>query len=122
MQPFQRLAAGRAAHELTLSIYRATANWPKHELYGLTGQARRAAVSICANLSEGATRKGAKEYRRFIDLARGSHGELQYLVQLATDLGYLESGALHDLNPKLSLTGVLLWKLYKATSARATTE
>ena len=105
MQPFQRLAAGRAAHDLTLAVYRASASWPKHELYGLAGQARRAAVSVCANLSEGATGKGPKEYRRFIDIARGSHGELQYLIMLATDLGYLEAASADALHGRLSKAG-----------------
>lgn len=122
MRPFERFAAGRAAHELTLELYRASARWPKDELYGLVAQARRAAVSIGANLSEGAARKGSREFRRYLDVARGSHTELQYLVQVAVDLGYSTDEELASLNSALRKSGVLLWKLYSAVGKRAATE
>jgi four helix bundle protein len=119
MRPFERFAAGRAAHELTLAVYRISARWPGNELYGLTAQTRRAAVSIGANLSEGAARRGARELRRFLDLSRGSHAELQYLTKLASDLGYINEEEQGELDLLLRKSGVLLWKLYSAAALKA---
>jgi four helix bundle protein len=122
MRPFERFAAGRAAHELALSVYRISAGWPGHELYGLTAQARRASVSIGANLAEGAARRGARELRRFLDLSRGSHAELQYLITLASDLGYISEEEQGELYLLLRKSGVLLWRLYSAVALKADAE
>jgi four helix bundle protein len=119
MAPIERLAAGRAAHTLALLVYRTTRTWPKEERYGLAAQVRRAAVSIGANLSEGVTRRGARELRRFVDLARGSHGELQFLLQIAAELGYVADGERQEIQQQLARTGILLWKLYSNTAAAA---
>ena len=72
MYPFERLAAWQVAYELTLATYRATRDFPKHELYGLTSQSRRAAVSVIANIAEGSAKRGEGELRRFLDIALGS--------------------------------------------------
>jgi four helix bundle protein len=122
MRPFERFAAGRAAHELALSVYRISAGWPGNELYGLTAQARRASVSIGANLAEGAARRGARELRRFLDLSRGSHAELQYLITLASDLGYISEEEQGELYLLLRKSGVLLWRLYSAVALKADAE
>jgi len=122
MRPVGRFAAGRAAHELALAVYRVSSRWPGHELYGLTAQARRAAVSIGANLVEGLSRRGPKELRRFLDLSRGSHAELQYLIKLADDLGYVGEGERDELGVVLRKSGVLLWKLYSAVALKADAE
>lgn len=119
MLPHERFAAGRAAHDLALVIYRLSQTWPADERYGLTAQVRRATVSIGANLSEGVTRRGAKELRRFLDLARGSHGELQYLLTIAMDLGYVPDGERGALEREVAKTGALLWKLYSNTASAA---
>lgn len=121
MRPFERFAAGRAAHELTLVVYGASARWPLEERYGLTAQARRAAVSIGANLSEGAARQGARELRRYLDIARGSHAELQYLLHVAGDLGYTTDEEREAVEEAVRKAGVLLWKLYSAVRTRAST-
>jgi len=122
MRPFERYAAGREAHELTTLVYRLSSKWPKDELFGITSQTRRAAVSICTNLSEGATRRGAREFRRFLDLARGSHGELQYLAHLAVELGYVRPADQAALIEKVGRTGGLLWTLYAGVARRAAAE
>jgi four helix bundle protein len=119
MRPYQRFAAGREAHQLALLIYRLTAGWPKRETYGLTAQARRAATSIGANLCEGAARRGAKEFRRFLDLSLGSHAELEYDLALARDLGYLTEADIVEVDGGLRRTGSLLWKLYRAVARQA---
>ena len=91
MADFKRLAVWKASHELVLHIYRETASLPRHELFGLTAQMRRAAVSIAANIAEGRGRQGEREFARFITIALGSANELEYLLLLANDLGYLRA-------------------------------
>lgn len=79
----------KKSHELTLGLYRLTAQFPSEEKFGLTSQIRRASSSICANLLEGSYRKSQNEYRRFAAISRGSSGELKYHLRLAKDLNYI---------------------------------
>jgi four helix bundle protein len=89
MSDYRRLDVWKAAHQLTLQIYRETTKFPSHEQFSLTIQLRRAAVSIGANVAEGSAR-GGKDYARFITIAIGSASEIEYLLLVATDLGYLD--------------------------------
>ncbi len=73
---------------MTLVVYRATANLPRHELFGPTSQTRRAAVSVARNVAEGYGRNSAGEYKQFLGMARGSNLELQPQLVIATQLGY----------------------------------
>jgi four helix bundle protein len=77
------------AMALTIDIYRNTATFPKHELYGLTQQIRRAAVSIPSNIAEGKGHYSDKEFSRFLFYARGSLLELQTQLLIAEQLEYL---------------------------------
>ena len=77
------------ADQLTMSVYKATQSFPRDEWFGLRAQARRAAVSIASNLVEGNARRTTRSYMNFLDISRGSAAELEYLIELATDLGYL---------------------------------
>jgi len=95
MSNYRRLDVWKAAHQLTLQVYRETARFPTHERFGLTVQLRRAAVSIGANIAEGSGR-GGKEYARFLMIAAGSASEVEYLLLVATDLGYFDGGALES--------------------------
>jgi four helix bundle protein len=70
-------------------VYKATATFPKEELYGLTSQMRRSASSIPANIAEGCGRNGNAELARFLQISAGSASELQYHLLLARDLGLL---------------------------------
>src|SRR5437016_5142474 len=85
MQPFERLEAWKVSHELALAVYRATESFPRQELYGLTSQARRAALSIPTNVVEGSAKRGPAEFRRFLDISLGSLAELAYLLIFARD-------------------------------------
>ena len=85
----ERLLAWQRAHELALAVYRVTETWPQAERYGLIGQARRAASSAAANIAEGAARLGPREFKRFLDIARGSLAELHNHLRLALDLGMI---------------------------------
>jgi len=90
MKDFRGLAVWRQAHSLVLDIYRATGSFPKQELFGLTSQIRRAAASIPTNIAEGCGRDGDAELGRFLNIAKGSTSEVEYLLQLARDLNYIE--------------------------------
>src|SRR5207247_789266 len=79
MAPHKRFIAWQECHKLVLVVYQATESFPKHELYGLTSQARRAAFSAPANIVEGASRKGRNEFRHFLDIALGSLGVYEAL-------------------------------------------
>lgn len=84
------LKAWQHAMELVTAVYSASANFPSTEQFGLTSQLRRAAVSVPANIAEGAARNGSKEFLHFLGIASGSLSELDTLVELAHKLGYLE--------------------------------
>jgi S23 ribosomal protein. len=77
-----------------LAIYRFTSSFPKNEVYGLTIQMRRAAVSIPANIAEGFKKRGKADKARFMNIAQGSIEECRYYLILARDLGYGDSGVL----------------------------
>ena len=88
MGDFTKLAVWKKAHELTLHIYRETSQWPRHELFGLTSQSRRAAVSVPANLAEGCGKNSDAELARHARDSLGSASELSYYLILAHDLSY----------------------------------
>lgn len=89
------LAAWQEAMTLAKAIYKLTGAFPKEELYGLTSQMRRAAVSIPSNIAEGAGRGGQKEFRQFLMIARGSLSELETQLLLAQDLGFADTISEH---------------------------
>ncbi|HET8685818.1 MAG TPA: four helix bundle protein [Methanosarcina sp.] len=89
MKDFRTLKVWGKAHALTLAIYKATEQFPEHELYSLTNQIQRAAVSIPANIAEGYGKDSDAELKRYFSIAMGSSSELEYLLLLACDLGYL---------------------------------
>ncbi len=93
MKDFRRLQVWEKAHNLVLTIYRKSQDFPKEELYGLVSQMRRCAVSIPSNVAEGCGRKGDAELSRFLGIAMGSASELEYQCHLAQDLGYWQSYA-----------------------------
>jgi four helix bundle protein len=84
------LRAWQQAVELVTAIYRLTAKFPDSERYGLTSQLRRAAVSVPANIAEGAARSGTKEWIYFLSISSGSLSELDTLIELAVKVGYLD--------------------------------
>ncbi|RLC47451.1 MAG: four helix bundle protein [Candidatus Cloacimonadota bacterium] len=77
--------------ELVEKIYKATIGFPKEEIYGLTSQMRRAAVSIPSNIAEGAARNSEKEFIQFLYISLGSLSELETQVIIANKIGYLDS-------------------------------
>lgn len=90
MKDYRELEVWRTGHALALEIYISTKAFPREELFGLTGQMRRAAASIPANIAEGCGRFGDPELRRYLNIALGSACELDYFVLLCRELGYLK--------------------------------
>ena len=91
---FQDVDVWRKAHAWVLAIYRFTNFFPKHELFGLTSQLRRAAVSVPANFAEGFKRRGLADKVRMYNIAQASLEECRYYLILAKDLEYADSDAL----------------------------
>jgi four helix bundle protein len=89
MRDFKTLVVWQKAHKFVVNLYQTTKDFPREELYGLTDQFRRAAVSIPANIAEGFGKQGDKERARYISIALGSAAETEYYLILARDLGYL---------------------------------
>jgi four helix bundle protein len=90
-QKFEDLIVWQKAHALTLRVYKVTKAFPREELFGLTSQMRRAAVSVGANIAEGFSKKGKTDKTRIFNIAQGSLEELRYFFILAKDLAYLPS-------------------------------
>lgn len=93
-QSFRDLQVWQRSHEFVLSIYELTQSFPKSELYGVTSQLRRAAVSIPANIAEGFRRRGKGDKARFMNIAEASLEECRYYLILAQDLKYGETNRL----------------------------
>jgi four helix bundle protein len=110
-KPHQRLDVWQQSMVLVKEIYAATANFPAAEMFGLTSQMRRAAVSIPSNIAEGAARTGDKEYIHFLSITRGSLSELDTQIQIAVMLDYLSAD--HKLLELVNTVGRLLTGLIK---------
>jgi four helix bundle protein len=87
VQSFRDLLVWQRSIQLATSIYRLTGDFPREEIYGLTSQMRRAAVSIASNIAEGQGRLSAGEFKQFLGMARGSGFELQTQIEIARSLG-----------------------------------
>ena len=108
MRPHQRLEVWIKALEFVIEIYRRTEGFPKEERYGLTSQIRRAAVSIPANVAEGAGRQSKKDFARFLSNAQGSASELETELTIAQRLGYLDKSTFDKLMVELDRIGRLI--------------
>lgn len=88
---FQDLVVLQKGHQFVLEVYKITKQFPKEEVYGLTSQFRRAAVSITVNIAEGYKRLSSKEKLRFYNIAQASLEECRYFLILSNDLDYIEN-------------------------------
>jgi four helix bundle protein len=89
MRDHRNLKAFQVADQLAVALYLATKEFPREELFGLTSQMRRAAVSVPSNIVEGCSRRSEADFLRFLDIALGSSQELDYQISLARRLDYL---------------------------------
>jgi four helix bundle protein len=103
---FKDLIVWQKAHRFVLATYALTASFPRCEIYCLTSQMRRAAISIPANIAEGFTRRGAADKIRFLNISHGSLEECRHYMILAQDLVY---GATSDMESLLEQISKLLF-------------
>jgi len=108
---YKKIRAWQLANDLALAIYKATSEFPKTEVFGLTSQMRRAAVSVPANIVEGSARKHTKEYLQFLNIARGSLAELGYYIEFSNQTGYIRNGTLTTLTSLHNFTAKTLQAL-----------
>lgn len=110
-QTFKGLIVWQKAHKLVLDIYKLSDSFPQREIYSLTSQLRRAAISIPANIAEGYKKKGPADKARFMNIAQGSLEEVRYYLILAQDLDYAKTD---ELSEQLDEVGRLLYAYSKA--------
>jgi len=103
----------KVAMELVEEIYRLTKGFPKEEMYGLSSQLRRAAVSIPSNIAEGAARQTRKEYIQFLYYAQGSMSELETQLDLSNRLSYLTAESLTKIEDIRERVGKMLYGLIR---------
>ena len=96
-QSHRDLKVWQISLDLTETLYRLSGDWPKHEQYGLVSQIRRAAVSVSANIAEGAGRRSTGEFIQFVGIARGSLAEVETLLIIARRQGYVEEPVCREL-------------------------
>jgi four helix bundle protein len=115
---FRKLLVWQRAHALVLVVYRISAAFPKHEVYGLTSQLRRASVSVPANISEGHALGSDAQFLRHLRIAQGSLAEVEYYLVLARDLDYLDEGNCDEARSLRSEVGFLLPRLITSVEDR----
>ncbi len=111
LKAFQKLIVWQRANSLTLTIYRASEKFPKHEIFEITSQIRRAAVSIESNIAEGYALGTAPNYLRHLNISTGSLAEMECQTEIAHDLHYLDDKDYAHLTELARETGYLLSRL-----------
>jgi four helix bundle protein len=113
MRPHEQLDVWNKAVDLVVSVYKTTDPFPKEEKFGLTSQIRRAAVSVPANIAEGAARQSSKEFAHFLSNAQGSASELETELLIALRLGFLSEKSYRELRASLDSIGRMIVGLTK---------
>jgi len=119
MPPYRNLKAWEHATKLAVACVKAARRFPDYEQDGLADQLRRAAYSIPINIAEGSARKGTREYRRFLDIATGSLAEVETILGIATELGYVPPADYARLGGQADETGKTLYGLLRKISSAA---
>lgn len=120
MRPHEGLEVWKRAVDFVVRIYRMTESFPREEKFGLTSQIRRAAVSVPANIAEGAARQSSKEFCYFLSNAQGSVTELATEILIARRLGYISEQTYRLDNDELATIGRLLLGLARRVKRRNT--
>ncbi len=108
---YRKLIVWQKADRLAILIYNVTKDFPKHELFGITSQLRRAVLSVPTNIVEGYSRRSRKEYKHFISIAMASLCETEYLLYFCNNIGYLKQDVT-SINALIVETDRLLWSFY----------
>jgi four helix bundle protein len=117
MKTHKDLDVWKDSIDLVVHIYQITKEFPREELYGLTSQIRRAAVSVPANISEGSARNYTKEFIRFLKIAQASLSEFETLLQISFNLNYLDEGKFKSTQGKIFKVNSQLSGLIRSISA-----
>ncbi|HXD31189.1 MAG TPA: four helix bundle protein [Pyrinomonadaceae bacterium] len=120
LKSYRDLLVWQRAMELVILVYRITAQFPKHEIYGLTSQLRRASVSIPSNIAEGYGRGSRKEYLQFLGIAQGSLKELETQAILAERLNYSTTAQIEKLLEDTDRLGKMLGGLIRSLKTETT--
>jgi four helix bundle protein len=120
--PYRKLETWQASMDFVERCYKATAAFPRDELFGLTSQIRRAAVSVPSNVAEGYCRRKTKVYLHHVRIALGSHGELETCIEIACRLGYLSNTTTAPLEEHLGSVGKLLYRLHESLEEKVRSE
>ena len=118
VKSYRELEVWQKAVELVVLIYRHTKGFPKEEVYGLTSQMRRAAVSVPSNIAEGQGRRTTGEFLNYLSIARGSLLELETQAIIAQKLEFLTTPALQEIEIQLTQVGKMLNGLINALNNR----
>jgi four helix bundle protein len=113
MKDFRQLKVWEKSHQLALAVYKATKEFPKEELYGLTSQIRRSSMSVPTNIAEGCGRFTNADFARFLQMAMGSASEAEYQLILARDLGFLSNDVYEKLHNDTEKVKRMLTSLIK---------
>ena len=108
MRDHKKLRAFELADEVVILVYNAISDFPKEEMFGLTSQVKRAAVSVPSNIVEGCSRDSQADYLRFLYISYGSLRELHYQLDLSNRLGFLEQESRLKLQPRVIETEKVL--------------
>ncbi len=119
MRPHEKLDVWKKSIDLVVSVYRLTENFPSEEKFGLTSQIRRAAVSIPANIAEGAARESDKDFGRFLSIAQGSTSEVETELLIANRLGFLSTEDYDEVMASLDSVGRMITGLSKHLKRRS---
>jgi len=111
---YKKLIIWKKADELAYQVYLETKRFPKDEIYGVTSQLRRAAISVPTNIVEGAGRQNKNERKQFANIALGSLAETEYLLEFCHRLTYLKEENYNKLENLRREVGALLWNFYKS--------
>jgi len=118
IQNFTDLDAWKAGHALAIGVYQLTKKFPKDELFGITNQMRRAAVSVTSNIAEGFSRNFPKEKTQFYSIAKGSLTELESQMLISRDVGLISISEFSGMEQLIRQTNKLLTGLLRYTRTR----
>src|SRR3989338_3207901 len=118
IKSFTNLNAWKTGHSLVVDIYELTKKFPKEELFGLTNQIRRAAVSITSNIAEGFSRQSLKEKAQFYSMSLGSLTELQNQLLVSKDIGYFTAEEYEEIIHQSVIVHKLINGLIKSSKSR----
>ncbi len=116
---YEHIKAWQMAHLLALEVYKATRKFPKEEVFGLTSQLRRAAISVPTNIVEGYARQNQKVFGTFLDTSYASLVEVKYLLKFSVEIGYISKQDFVKLEESADEVGRILWRFMKEVKSES---